>query len=233
MKIYVFSAMAFCIAFTSSFGRIINAYEKDIETARASLRHLNRLPKEKNVLHRLEAVKALILYYEVTETLLHHFQLVSPSLYQQIDTISDYYGRPVDVYVRFVPRSGILAGTLANTNLDQHEADEHAYVSQYGTYTVAVEILVVRNSLQILAHEFGHISYQVPNLSSYVAFFKRTYTNRQMKADYLGHKPNDPSAQRANAFEQLFKKNALVLLRSKGRRAIDPLVLVDEIRQKV
>lgn len=233
MKTYVLAAMAFCLALTCSSGKIINAYDKDIETALASLKHLTRLPQEKSVLTRLEVIREFILYHELTRVLLEQFKMISPGLYQQIDTIRDFHGRPVDVYVKFLPTSGIQAGTVANTNLNQQEDDEHEYVSQYGRQSVSVEILVVKHSLRILAHEFGHVSYQVPNLSSYMKFFKRNYTDLHMRATYLGHKPNDPSGQRAEFFEQAFRADLLKFEPSNKSRTIDPVVLKEQLRKNI
>src|SRR5688500_6029936 len=86
------------------------------------------------------------------------------------------------------------------------ENDPHGYQSVYGPFTLSVKITITKHSLLILAHEFGHISYQVPNLATYVDFFSRQYTDQHMKSDYLGHKPNDPSGQKALIFERIFTK---------------------------
>lgn len=233
MKTYVLAAMAFCLAVTASSGKIINAYDRDIESALASLEHLTRLPQEKSVLTRLQVISEFILYHQLTRALLEDFKLVSPGLYQQLDTIRDFHGRPTDVYVKFLPASGIRTGTVANTNLNQQEDDEHGYFSQYGPHSVSVEILVVKHSLRILAHEFGHISYQVPNLSSYMEFFKRNYRDSHMRANYLGHKPNDPSGQRAEFFEHAFRADLLKFEPLNKGTTNDPVVLKEQMRKNI
>lgn len=230
MKTYVLSAIVCCLSLTFSAAKIINGYDENIESALASLEHLNRLPQEKSVLTRIERVREFILYHGLTKILLERFRLISAELYQQIDTICDYHGRRVDVHVKFVSASSIQAGTIANTNINQQTGDEHGYFSRYGPNTVAVEIIVVKQSLRVLAHEFGHISYQVPNLSSYIRFFKRNYTDVHMRANYLGHKPNDPSGQRAQLFEQLFRKHLIKFEMSDGNKVMNPLDLREQLR---
>lgn len=206
MKTYVLFAMlllSHCLIHSSA--KIINGYSLEIISAKASLTHLLALPQDRNVMVRLERVKSFILYYHLTEQLLQHFKEIAPELYHKIDTIRDFSGRTVDVYVRFVPAVDIEPGTKATTNLNQAGNDKHAYFSTYGPLTVSVKVITAPSSLLILAHEFGHVFYQVPHLVEYIQFFKRTYTDYHMKADYLGHKPNDPSGQSADLFEKAFR----------------------------
>lgn len=154
-------------------------------------------------------------------------------MFAQIDTIEDRKGRRVDVYVRFIPRNRSLNGTIATTNLSQMEDDAHASVSEYGPHTVSIQIAVVKHSLAILAHELGHVSYQVPNLASYIQFFRRTYSDRYIQAEYLGHKPNDPSGQKAVVFEKQFRKEAQVFYNSTKIKRFDPLFIRKNLAQLV
>jgi hypothetical protein len=52
-----------------------------------------------------------------------------------------------------------------------------------------------------------------------------------MKADYLGHKPHDPSGQRANLFEQLFKTDAILFHKFQGGKTLDPAALREQMRK--
>ena len=133
------------------------------------------------------------------------------------------------MYVKFVPRSEIQAGTLATTNIDQLANDKHACYSTYGPHTVSVKIIIAKHSLIVLAHEFGHIRYQVPNLATYVDFFSRHYQNYHMKANYLGHKPNDPSGQRAIVFEKVFRQGNLKFLKATNEKPENPILIRDRI----
>ncbi len=233
MKTYALFTMFFLLAFYHSSGKIINGYEKDIHTARGSLKHLAGLPQDQNVKTRLERVKEYILFYELTERLLQQFQTIVPALHKQIDTIQDFSGRSVDVYVKFVPKTEIQAGTLATTNIDQMENDPHGYYSNYGPHSVSVKIVTTKHSLLILAHEFGHVRYQVPNLSSYVNFFLRHYQDQHMKANYLGHKPNDPSGQSAVAFEKIFREENLKFIEITNDKPVNPILILDQITKVI
>ena len=233
MKTYVLFTLLLCHLFIPLPAKIINGYSMDIHSAEASLKHLSHLPTDRNVMMRLERVRTFILYYNLTEILLQQFKQVAPDLYHQIDTIRDYKGRAVDVYVKFVPHSEMQAGARATTNINQAEGDKHAYVSPYGNLTVSIEILTVAHSLLILAHEFGHVSYQVPNLNTYVAFFKRSYTDQHMKANYLGHKPNDPSGQTADLFENLFRSANAIFVKRTKEKPVSPVLVRDQIAKGV
>lgn len=225
MKIYAFFTMACWLAIAPCCGKIINGYEKDIESARASAQHLRRLPRQRSVLLRLEKVEDFILYHALTNTLLDRFKKISPSLFDRLDTIVDQKGRKVDVYVKFVPRNKHIDGTIASTTIDQMDNDPHANLSEYGPHTISIQVSVVKHSLVILAHEFGHVSYQVPNLASYVQFFQRSYPDRYTRAEYLGHKPNDPSGINAVDFEKQFRKEAYIFSQKTRSKRVDPIAM--------
>lgn len=229
MRICAFFTMACCCMYVSTAGKIINGYDKDISSARASYAHLKTLRPEKTVTRRLTVITEYIVYYELTKVLLQQFQSISPSLYREIDTLTDKKGRPVNVYVKFIPRERGVEGTVATTNINQQVGDEHGYLSEYGPQTVSVQIFAVKHSLRILAHEFGHVSYQVAHLASYADFFSRNYSSLHMKATYLGHKPNDPSGQRAEAFERRFKADLQEYCRSINGIPHNPVLLLNQI----
>lgn len=203
----------------------MNGYQKNIHLARLSLQHLLRLPDERRVMMRMLAIEEYILYYDLTNVLLDRLRVISPSLFAQVDTIVDQKGRKVDVYVKFIPQDKRPEGALATTNLNQLDGDEHAYVSEYGPHTVSVIIAITKHSLLVLAHEFGHISYQIPNLAAYINFFKRTYPNRYIQADYLGHKPHDPSGRMAVKFEKQFKDDAAQYYDRTDAPLDDPIII--------
>lgn len=232
MKTCVLFAMIWHL-FINSFGKIINGYSPEISSAKASLKHLVALPQTKNVTVRLRRIKAFILYYELTEQLLQQFKEIAPDLYHKIDTIRDFSGRSVDVYVRFVSATEMDPGAKAITNLNQATDDKHMYYSEYGHLTVAIKVLTLTNSLMILAHEFGHVCYQVPHLAEYLAFFKTNYSNHHMKAEYLGHKPNDPSGQIAIAFEASFRAARGRFLGKNKKKHENPLTLRDRIAKEL
>ena len=233
MKAYALFLMILSTAFVPSSARIINAYERDISSARASRQHLQRLDQDRNVAKRLATVEEFILYYELTAALLRRFRDVAPSLYLQIDTIVDKKGRPVDVYVKFVPSRKSIENTIASTNLNHVKNDADTYVSEYGQLTVSIRILAKKHSLLALAHELGHVHYQVSNLASYLNFFARNYPDHHTRATYLGHKPNDPSGQQASRFENYFRRIARDYYKNRNAKDDDAIYIRDQLAKLV
>ena len=223
MKTYVLFYLINLVVSLNAPGKIINAYEKDIYSARISLGHLSAMPGHKKVRKEIERLRQFILYHDITEQMISHFRLIAPDIHYEIDNIKDFKGRSVDVYLRFVPAAGSRA-ELATTNVGQVKTDEHAYYSNYGPHTVAVTIAVVKDSLLILAHEFGHIAYQVPNLARYVDFFSMHYYEQM---EHLGHHPHDPSGLSAIRFEKRFKQQLSKVVQMKKYKQVTSAVLAD------
>ncbi len=128
-----------------------------------------------------------ISFYDLTENLLNQFKIIAPKLYAEIDTISDRKGRPVHVYVKFVPVDATKVKAWGITYLNQVENDKDAYLSEYGAFTVSIKIWIVPKALLVLSHELGHVKYQIPNLASYMNFHKKCYKDEV--SNYIGHNP--------------------------------------------
>ena len=107
-----------------------------------------------------------------------------------------------------------IAGT---TNIAQAENDEDAYSSKYGFNTVSVSIVAIKQSLVLLAHEFGHIAYQVPNLKAYLKLYSKYYRDHEYESNEKGHDPNDPSGQNARAYANRFYQQYLNFLKTKNK----------------
>jgi hypothetical protein len=174
-------------------------------------------------------------YYELTEELLKQFKLISPNLYNRIDSIKDAKGRPTDVYVKFIPReeATVMAGGI--TYMAQPDKDMDECYSEYGKQSVSIKIWIFRQALFALSREFGHVNYQVPNLSTYTEYYKKMYQPFLTESNRMGHSGNDPSGKNALAFEKEFKKDYANYLKLKesDTRLESPLVLMNEIRAKI
>lgn len=211
MKTYALSLIVFLLLSCNSSAEIKNGYEIDIKVARESLKNINALLITDNHLTQLQIagiknqieIKAeFITNYELTTRLLAEFRKISPAIYDEINFIRDHEGRTVDVYVKFMDGKNLPEPIKATTNLEHAITDKNAYYSEYGFNTVSVKVSIERKSLWFLAHEFGHISYLVPNLAIY---FKR-YLNHYKKAMHkMGHGPHDPSGQMAVKYEVRFR----------------------------
>lgn len=191
-----------------SFATIRNGYT-DIDGARTSLKSITTLLEDSRQLsfaerQSMKTKRDMLLDYihwhEITEQLLSQFRLISPDLYTTIDKLMDRRGRNVDVYVRFVPDGLLSPGVAGESNIEQDKNDPHLYRSEYGPGTVSVVIQSGRKSLLILAHEFGHVKYQVENLAEYFDYYKKHYRPKQSEAKSLGHHDNDQSGRQAIIF---------------------------------
>jgi len=213
------------LVIVGSFGEIKNGYDTQIVIAKRELKNISELlvspsqlsSRQKHELRtKTRTLKNIIAYFELTAQLLVLFKSISPGMYHSIDTIKDSKGRPVDVYVRFIPIAEMKGSVAGTTNISQVADDEDAYSSRYGLNSVSVSIVANKQSLILLAHEFGHIAYQVPYLKMYVKFYLKKYKNHDDDSIEIGHDPNDPSGQNARAYVNRFYPDYLRFLKTKN-----------------
>ena len=241
----------YCIIITVSFlmlntawAKLRNGYEKDIHYVREQLKNYNdilnannnlRASGKRNIKTRIKDFVMYQSYYELTEELLKQFKHISPDLYNRIDSIKDAKGRPTDVYVKFIPREEAVVMAGGITYMAQSGEDKDACFSEYGKHSVSIRIWIFRPALFALSHELGHVNYQVPNLETYIEYYKRMYRPFSTESNHLGHAFNDQSGKTATAFEKEFKKDYVnyLKLRADDTRLESPLVLINEIRAKI
>lgn len=223
MKTYALLAMLCSFALCASNAKIKNGYSLDIQGARESLKTIKRLLNEdtnlsifqRMAMHsKVETLTEFIVYYELTDNLLGQFQTISPDQYAEIDILTDRKRRSVDVYVKFVPEKETTPGVAGTTNLNQDKDDPDGYSSEYGIHTVSVRIRAEIKSLHLLAHELGHVKYQVPNLAAYMQFYTQYYLANTFKIKKVGHNDNDPSGRQAWAYSEIFRKNYAMYIKS-------------------
>jgi hypothetical protein len=235
--------LLFVILFTScnsSLCEIKNGYEKDILIMKESLKNLTNILIENKDLSgiqrrkmesKAETLITHISFYDLTENLLNQFRIIAPKLYAEIDTISDSKGRPVNVYVKFVPMNATKVKAWGTTYINQVKNDKDAYLSEYGAFTVSVKIWIVPKALMVLSHELGHVKYQVPNLASYMNFHKEHYNGEL--SNYIGHNAYDPSGKTAVQSEKLFRKEYAYFLKNTNEKIQNPVVLLTKIRKSM
>ena len=211
-------ALLFCILFIP-FGplrsKIINGYSAKLAATRLTIHNLDSLVRDPDlsdrelkkikkcvkVLRNLqEKEKALTVWHDKTEALLRQLRDIDPVLYHEIDAISDSEGHPTDVYVKVVVNGQLIHGAVATTNFNQCPDNPNVYTSEFGRHTVCVQVCALKNILVSLAHEFGHVRYQVPNLKSYMEYYNKYYNNDSdkftpMHQYNVGHNSDDPSHQ--------------------------------------
>ena len=242
MKTYALFCTLYLITIFAASGKIRNGYARDIPGARESLTSIKLLLQRDKSLStfqqismrdKIQNLNHFITYYELTERLLDQFQRISPDLYFEIDSLKDKKGRSIDVYVKFIHEKEMPAGVAGTTNVTQDKSDPDAYTSEYGIHTVSVHISVAKSSLQFLAHEFGHVKHQVPNLASYMVYYAKYYLENSYRRKSFGHNDNDPSGKQAQEYSKKFHDRYLAFLKQ-GKKPIEShVVLLRDIRTQL
>ena len=241
MKPIVITLAIIAVVNCASFGKIKNGYGSEINSALTSLRILDELlAAQEKLTHterraaekRIKEVSEYILYYELTEQLLLRFRTIAPEIYNTIDSLRDGKGRPTDVYIRFIPEKNARVQAWGITNIGRMTDDPHGYRSEFGEYTVSVKVWAVEKSLLVLAHELGHVKYQVGHLASYVEYYNTTYPRATTEPNYIGHAHGDQSGDSALAFEKKFRERHARYWKEGGVLE-SPLVLRERINDEI
>lgn len=242
MKTYCLFIASFLLTWNCLFGEIRNGYGLEIEKVRASLKSLQDLLSKETSLSftqrsemktSIDKIITYISYYELTEGLLVQFRTIAPDLYQEIETLTDGTGHKVTVYVRFASEQEMQHGAFGTTNIAHHISDKNIYASEYGPYTVSIKIASVNKALLLLAHEFGHAIYQVPNLAIYFVYYTAYYQNSTFRSSYIGHNSNDASGRQALMYENAFRERYTQFLRTTTDKLGTPVALLQEIRKTI
>lgn len=238
-NILLLTALLFLI-FPSIFAEIKNGYGKDIPVLRASLKALKDMlankehlsaPEKKQLRQKIAELTHHLTYYEVTEVLLDRFRKISSQLYHDIDQLKDAKGRNVDVYVKFLPEDSPLP-SYGMVSLAASPIDTAACISEYGTGSASVRIRTTNKAMLILAHEFGHLSHIVPNLRSYMAYYKAIYRATSSIGE-LGHLHGDPSGVNAFRFEKQYRLDHVQYLKQDHPKELHPMALIAQTHRSI
>ena len=240
MNTYSLFVTALVLTFNHASGKIRNGYEREIQNVTRSLNCLHEilrnnpdlsLQEKRSVRAKIKSHMDYVAYYEITENLLNEFRSVAPEMYQQIETIKDRMGRTTDVYVKLIPKNDTKVKAAGTTGLAYAKGDYNAYHSEYGLGTVSIKIWIVTKALWVLAHEFGHVKYQVPNLRDYITYYRYNYSNLPYDANHIGHQTQDPSGKSALCFEKQFRRHYATHFRS-GYKPKSPVHALEYLRQQ-
>ncbi len=224
-------------------GKIRNGYEIEIRQAEIVLSNLQKMSeniqfgqqvtfeRKEKLESEINRIKEYIVLYQLTESLLKQFKMIAPDLYREIDTIKDLNKQSVDVFVKFLTIDNMPIGINGTTNVGQSQQDFNTYSSEYGSGTVSVKIVIRNKSLRLLAHELGHVKYQVPNLASYVKFYHKKY--HHVRSIAKGHHPNDPSGIQAHLFAKRLDNYYQNYGRNKHQKIDSPVVQLQNIRKSL
>lgn len=205
-----------CLVLASSLKATIrNGYSQDLSSARECLKQLdqrllitadNAHAERRRITAAIKKHAATIALYELTRSLLEEFQAISPGMYAQLDELKDKRGRKTDVYVRFIPEQDASVLLSGASFFQISSIDEDASQSRYGNLSVAIDVWICDTSLHLLAHEFGHTRYIVPNLAGYRKFYMETYRRSQITS-HVGHNASDASGRMAYTFGHEFLRD--------------------------
>ena len=182
---------------------IKNGYGNNIIKARMLLEDLRKV-KNNNHTDKPKSLGTPSLFQQ--RIVKQKIDSLAPELYNQIDTMKNKYGIGINVYVKFYPDEQMCKTRLGESEVGQYFQDENICFSDYGINTVSVMIYATMKPLNVLAHEFGHIKYIVPNLKSYKMYFKKTYVDRSFEGYFIGHYPDDNSGKMAQKYEREYRK---------------------------
>jgi hypothetical protein len=225
------------ILFNSLLAEIKNGYEKNIPHFKVTLLKLKHAllnehltsKEARKIKKEIQSLLTYIAYYHVTDSLLKQFRAISPDQYEEINALTDFKNRSVDVYVKFVSIGSVNCGMAV---VGQTPYDLHRCFSEYGYGTVSVKVPIDFHSLRALSHEFGHIKYVVPNLQSYIRFYHLKYKFAPVKAS-LGHHAEDRSGTMATSYEHHFRATYAKYNRTYSKAAVVPYVLYNTIRKNI
>lgn len=241
MKTYLLLILLVLCMFDSLFARIVNGYEKDVDKVRLSIRHLRQLISEnpqftkkhvRILKARVRELTDILVYHQLTDTLLHKFSEIAPDLYAEIDTLEDHRNRKIDVYVKFVPSHRAKFESYGMTALSISDDGEQICFSAYGKGTVSVTVWVMNNSLVILSHEFGHLKHMIPNLASYVRYYNKSYVVGY-SGNSQGHRCDDVGGRNAMRYETKYRQRYHRYLRKDDTRQVYPYAYMGKVRDAI
>ena len=111
--------------------------------------------------------------------------------------------------------------------------DKDACTSAYGMHTISIRIVAVKKSLFILAHEFGHVKYQAPNIQSYREYYTEFYLANTYKSTSMGHNDKDPSGRLALDFTKKFRVQYLNFAKLQGGKVVSHMVRLQQIKDQM
>lgn len=231
MKVYLLIGSLLILILHNLFGEVKNGYEKDIASFSCSLQGLKNIlsnnhylstKEERKIKAKIKSLINYMVYYEITDKMLKQFKSISPDLFYEMDTLRNCKGKIIDVYVKFIPKWQAQFQGAGMASFEQASNDFNSCNSEYGESSVSIKIWAGYNTLRVLSHEFGHVKYLVPNLKTYVEFYRKKYTT-PLSNFTLGHSADDESGQTALVFEQRFRESHARYLKHETTAAISSL----------
>lgn len=222
MKNLIIALIIVLSAQFSAKSNVINGYlrdklilEKDIQKSLALLNEVSRQKDSLQIEKKLKKLRKeyakINTKYAETEKLIQDIRTIDPELYEKVSTLTNAEGTMTHVYVRYTNRTSkeiryLFEGqfkAFGYTSVMQDKKNEKVCVSYFGANTINVIVCKGCDEKFVLAHEFGHALYIVPNLKEYVSFSKDP--NSLSNADsHTGHSAYDPTNDMVKSVEDSF-----------------------------
>jgi hypothetical protein len=211
MKNLILALVIILCAQSSAISNIVNGYLRDKQLLeneiRKSLVNYNDATCRKDSIlieKKLKKIRkeyaGICKKYSETEQLIQDIQAIDPELFEAVSNVTNADGTITHVYVRYTQRTSkeicyLFEGqfkAFGYTSVMQDKKNENVCTSYFGANTINVVVCKGCDDEFVLAHEFGHVLYIVPNLVDYVRF-----TEEQDKfsnaISHTGHNAFDPS----------------------------------------
>jgi len=218
----------------NGYGAHVVEHKQQLENLRLTLLGNNNLPssQRKQLKAKIAALIDFIALHEITEEAIRQLKVVSPKIFQVSDRLRDKLGRPTDVYIKLVRRERSRLPLEGANFLWQHAYDKDLTVSEFGNQTATIEVWLGSNALLLLSHELGHVTYIVPNLATYVDFYKHAYWG-VADIHYVGHEHQDRSGKSANNFMKQYYADLREYRRLGGIKLKSPLLQMAAIKKQL
>jgi hypothetical protein len=222
MKNLVIALIIVLSAQFSAKSNIINGYLRDVQLLELEIRKattlLNKATRKKDSVHIAKDLRKLKKEYEKinikfteTEELIRDIQIIDPQLYEKVSNLTNAEGTLTHVYVRYTNRTSgeiryLFEGqfkAFGYTSVIQDKKNENVCTSYFGANTINVIVCKGSDEKFVLAHEFGHVLFIVPNLKEYI-LFSQDRNNSLDPVTHTGHNAYDPSNETVKSVEDSF-----------------------------
>jgi hypothetical protein len=246
VKKYTIALIVLLCCHLSASSNIINGYlreklifEKEIkksaELLKEVIKHKDSIQIEKKLKKLRREYASICLKYLETEKLISEISIIDPVLYDTVSKVTNAEGTLTHVYVRYTnPNSKEIKYLTEQqfkasgyTCVLQDKNNEHVCSSFFGTNTISIVICKGCDEKLVLAHEFGHVLYIVPNLKEYIDFSENPNGFISAKS-HTGHSSFDPSNPMVNSVEKRFKNKYRGYLERLNNDSFDQQILTTD-----
>ena len=221
MTRYLLTVTVFLCPFLTIQADILNGFSQEKMFLESRINYcqkqLNEISDKKQVKQLTRELEKMQKNYELvlrkfteTEQLLTVVEKIDPELFARVSGVTNSEGTLTQVVVQYVSRVDDEYSLYANghykadayTSVRPSKGSNNVCESRFGTNTITITIGYGCDARKALGHEFAHVLYIVPNLSTYMEYWERS-------EDFCsGHHIDDPSFEFLEKIEgEFFQKH--------------------------